>query len=238
MSSQTPTPFKRHSTANKILNALPHDVMARLQPNLEKSSLSLGQVLYRVDDKTDFVYFPDNSMVSVIANTAEGQSAEVGVVGREGIVGLNVFLGVDSTPNELLVQISDGSTRIGVKAARREFVRGGELQKLILRFTHDFMTQISQTALCNRLHTIEERLSRWLLMCRDRSETNDLPLTQEFLSIMLGANRPSITIAAINLQSAGLIKYSRGHIKILNREELEDSSCTCYRKVVEESDRK
>ncbi len=238
MSSQAPTPFKRHSTNNEILNALPDDVIKRLQPDLEKSALALGQVLYRAEDKTDYVYFPDNSMVSVLANTVEGQCAEVGVVGREGVVGLNVFLGVDSTPNELLVQISDGSTRIGVKAARREFARGGELQNLILRFTHDFMTQISQTALCNRLHTIEERLSRWLLLCRDRSASNDLPLTQEFLSIMLGANRPSITIAAINLQSAGLIKYSRGHIKIINREELEEFSCDCYRKVKEEYGRK
>jgi len=234
MSSQTPTPFKRLSTNNEILNALPDDVIERLLPDLEKSALARGQLLYRAEDKTDYVYFPDNSMVSVIANTAEGQVAEVGVVGREGVVGLNIFLGVDSTPNELLVQISDSSTRVGVEAARREFARGGEL----LRFTHDFMTQISQTALCNRLHTIEERLSRWLLMCRDRSESDDLPLTQEFLSIMLGANRPSITIAAINLQSAGLIKYSRGHIKILNREELKEFSCDCYRKVVQEYARK
>ncbi len=236
-SRQTPS-FGRPSTNNQILNALSDDVIERLLPDMEEAPLKLGQVLYRAEESVNHVYFPSNSMVCVVANTAEGQTSEVGVIGREGVVGLNVFLGVDTTANDLLVQSADSSTRVGVEAIRREFARGGEMQNLILRFTHDFVTQISQTALCNRLHSIEERLSRWLLMCRDRSGTNDLPLTQEFLSIMLGANRPSITLAAINLQSAGLIKYSRGHIKILNREELEEFSCDCYRKVVEEYGRK
>jgi CRP-like cAMP-binding protein len=176
-------------------------------------------------------------MVSVIATTSDGQCAEVGVIGREGIVGVDVLLGVDSTSNESTIQLSDGALRIKTEAVRKEFNKGGAFQKLSLLYIHALMMQISQTALCNRLHTIEQRLARWLLMCHDRSAADELTLTQEFLSIMLGVNRPTVTTSALVLQGGGFIKYTRGKITVLDREGLEDFACDCYDVVRPEYDR-
>jgi len=223
----------RPQTNNRILDALPDEDYFRLEPLLENIKLPLSQVLYKSDEIIKYVYFPINAMASVVAMTFDGECAEVGVIGREGMVGIDVLLGVDSSTKEVLIQLSDGAFRIKTEEIRKEFKKAGALHDLTLRFVHCFIEQISQTALCNRLHSLEERLARWLLMCHDRAENDDLSLTQEFLSIMLGTNRPSVTIAAINLQSAGFIKYSRGKIAVIDREGLEDFSCACYRTVQE-----
>ncbi len=176
-------------------------------------------------------------MVSVVAMTADGQCVESGVIGREGMAGINVLMGVDSMPNENIIVLADGALRLSTATIRREFKRGGALQDLLLRFMHALMIQIGQTTLCNRLHSTDVRLSRWLLLCHDRSETNELKLTQEFLSIMLGSQRASVAMSAIALQSAGFIKYSRGNITITDREGLEDFTCACYQAVKQEYDR-
>jgi len=225
------------SIKNYILNALPEEDFNRLLSDLTPVNLPHGQILYRPDEPIEYVYFPNNSMVSVVAMTADGQCVESGVIGREGMAGINVLMGVDSMPNENIIVLADGALRMSTAAIRREFKRGGALQDLLLRFMHALMIQIGQTTLCNRLHSTDVRLSRWLLLCHDRSETNELKLTQEFLSIMLGSQRASVTMSAIALQSAGFIKYSRGNITITDREGLEDFTCACYQSVKQEYDR-
>lgn len=227
----------RLSTQNCILNALPKEDFERLLPDLEEVNLALGQVIYRVEEPIEYVYFPNNAVISVIANTAEGQCVEVGVIGREGITGIDVLMGADSTLNENIIQYPDDALRINTAAIKKEFKRAGAFHDLSLRFIRLLMIQISQTALCNRLHTVEERLSRWLLMCHDRAEADELTLTQEFLGYMLGTNRATVTVSAIALQSAGFIKYSRGLITVVDRKGLEDFACDCYKTVKQEYDR-
>ncbi len=228
---------QKSATKNYILNSLPKEDYERLLPDLEQVNLSIGEIIYQAEEPIKHVYFPNNAMISVIANTFSGQSAEVGVIGHEGMVGIDVLLGSDSTMNENIIQLADGALRMETAAVRREFKRAGALHDSILKFTRLLMIQISQTALCNRLHTVEERLARWLLLCQDRSATDELKLTQEFLSIMLGANRATVTLAAITLQDIGYIQYSRGRIVITDREGLEDFSCDCYQTVKQEYDR-
>lgn len=224
-------------TKNFILNALSEEEYERLLPDLEPVQLPLGQRIYRAAEPVEYVYFPNTSMVSVVATTTEGQCAEVGVIGWEGMTGMDVLMGSDSTLNDHLVQHPNGALRVKTAAIRKEFKRGGILHDTLLSFTRLMMIQIAQTALCNRLHMVEERLARWLLLCRDRSGTNKLQLTQEFLAIMLGVNRATVTVSAIALQSAGYIKYRRGHINIIDGEGLEDFSCNCYHTVKREYDR-
>ena len=225
------------SVKNTILNALPQADFERLLPELEKVDLQLGQVIYRPEETIEYVYFPNSAIVSVIATTISGQSAETGVIGSEGMTGIDVLLGSDSTLLENIVQLSNSALRMKTAAIRREFKRGEALQNSLLRFIRLLLLQISQTALCNRLHMVEERLARWLLLCRDRSVTDELKLTQEFLSIMLGTNRATVTMAAIELQNIGYIKYSRGLITILDRYGLEDFCCDCYQTVKKEYDK-
>jgi CRP-like cAMP-binding protein len=227
----------RLSTKNHILNALPQKDYERLHPNLEAVKLTLGEILYYPNEQIKYVYFPENAMVSIIATTPDGQSAEVGVVGREGVVGIDILMGVDSTSNECMVQLADGALRIKTEIIRKEFKQNGAFHDISLLYIHALMMQISQTALCNRLHSIEQRLSRWLLMCHDRSTSDTLTLTQDFLAVMLGVNRPTVTMTAILLQDGGFIKYSRGKITILDREGLEDFACDCYQVVKPEYDR-
>lgn len=176
-------------------------------------------------------------MVSVVSNSAQGQTVEIGVIGREGMAGIDVLLGVDSTPNESMAQIPDGAFRVKTEIIRREFKRGGALHDLLLRYLHTLMMQISQSAACNRLHTIEERLARWLLMCQDCVELDDLALTQEFLGMMLGVRRAGVTGAALALQGDGYIDYKRGNITITDRQGLEEFGCECYGIVRAEYDR-
>ncbi len=233
----SPQKNSHRSTKNDILNALPDEDYKRLFPNLEQVELPLGKFIYHAEEKIRHVYFPDDAMISVVANTPQGQSVEVGVIGREGAVGLSLLLGVNTSLNDAMVQIADGALRINGEALLKEFMRAGALHTLLLRSLHNYIAQISQTALCNRLHTVEERLGRWLLLCRDRSVGDNLKLTQEFMATMLGAQRASVTIAAITIQSAGYIKYSRGSIKIIDRKGLEDFVCDCYQIVASETKR-
>ena len=227
----------QNSTGNHILNALPPEDFERLLPDLEVMDMPSGKILYHPDEPIDYVYFPDTAMISVVTMTAEGQSVEAGVIGREGVAGFNILMGVDSMPNENIVQLPGSGRRLATATLKREFERGGALQKLALRFIHAVMIQLGQSTLCNRLHSNEERLSRWLLMSHDRATSNELKLTQEFLAIMLGANRATVTLSAIALQSAGYIKYARGQITVTNRCGLEDFTCVCYSAVKREYDR-
>lgn len=238
MLDKTPSPTaEKFSTNNYILNNISEEELNRLIPDFEKVDFELGDVLYRAESNIEYLYFPQHLMISMIATTSEGQSAEIGVIGSEGIVGVNYLLGTKISMTDIIIQIANGAFRINVSAAEKEFKRGGKFQELILHFAHLMMMQIGQTALCNRLHTVEERLARWLLMCRDRSKNDELNLTQEFLGIMLGANRATVTLSAINLQSAGFITYSRGKIIIIDREGLENFCCECYEMVKKEYDR-
>lgn len=222
---------------NHILNALPPENFERLLPDLEAAEMPHGKTLYRPDETITHLYFPETAMVSIVTLTTEGQSVEAGVIGREGITGFNVLMGFDSMPNENIVQLPGAGWRITAAAAKREFKLGGAFHDLCLRFIHAVIQQIGQTALCNRLHSNEERLSRWLLICRDRATSDKLKLTQEFLAIMLGSNRATVTLSAIALQSAGYIKYSRGLITITDRAGLEEFTCDCYQAVKREYDR-
>lgn len=227
----------RIKTKNRILNALPDEDFERLLPDFEPADMPHGKILYRPDEWIDYVYFPDTAIISIVTTTAQGQSVEAGIIGCEGVAGINVLMGADSMPNENIVQLSGGGWRLPTAAAKREFKRGGALQDLSLRFINMLIIQIGQTSLCNRLHSNEERLARWLLMCRDRLESNEIKITQEFLGIMLGANRATVTLSAIALQSSGFIKYARGSITVADRAGLEDFACDCYEAVKRAYDR-
>jgi CRP-like cAMP-binding protein len=175
-----------------------------------------------------YVYFPNSSMISLIAQTASGESVEVGVVGFEGIAGVSCVLGVDRSPYEALVQYPNGAMRMSVRHLRSEFDGGGALHARLLRYVQGLLLQTSQIAACNRLHVVSERLARWLLMSQDRCQCEELPFTQEFLGYMLGTRRASVTEAAVVLQAEGYIQYRRGHIKILDRPGLLEHTCECY----------
>jgi CRP-like cAMP-binding protein len=195
---------------------------------LEHVDLPRGKVLYGANEIISHVYFPDRAMISVVAYTEQGQGAEVSVIGNEGATGLDVILGSDRSSNENITQLADSAYRLRTADLRSEFARGGELHALLLRFVGKLIIQISQTALCNRLHNTEMRLSRWLLMCHDRSTSDAMQLTQEFLALMLGANRTTVTMTASALQNAGFISYKRGTITMIDRKGLEEFTCPCY----------
>lgn len=196
-----------------------------------------AEILYRPGQPIKYLYFPENAMISVIAYTEGGQSAEVGVIGRDGIIGIDALIGTATAANEHITQLPNGALRISLAAAKKEFDRCGAFHDLVLRFVQKYIIQISQTALCNRLHSLEERLSRWILICHDRSETDRLPLTQEFLSVMVGATRASVTRSAIEMQKKGYFSYSRGTITMTNRKGLEAFTCDCYKTVKNASGR-
>jgi CRP-like cAMP-binding protein len=216
------------TTTNRILNALTRAEYERLAVHLEHVNLALGEVLYHPDQPITHVYFPNRGTVSLVSTFEDGASVEVGMVGNEGMFGVCVFLGSISTPLEAIVQLPGDGLRMRANVLRKEFNKGGQLQDLLLRYTQAFITQIAQTAACNRAHPTSWRLVRWLLMCQDRSYSRELDLTQEFIANMLGTRRAGVTEAAGQLQDRGLIKYHRGHITILDREGLEASSCECY----------
>ena len=225
------------SVKNKILNSLPEADFRRLSVHLEPVDLPSGKYLYRALEPITHVYFPNFAVASIVASTSAGRSTEVGIVGGEGAVGLDVLMSVDSSPNECMIQIPGDGWRLPTPALRDEFKLCGNIHSSLLRFVHRLIIQISQTTLCNRLHSIEERLSRWLLMSHDRVSGDQLKLTQEFLAIMLGVNRPSVSISATALQTLGYIRYSRGNIHIINRQALEELTCECYRIVKNEYNR-
>jgi CRP-like cAMP-binding protein len=217
-----------HSAKNQILSALPADAFERLRPHLEHVDLPLSKVLYGVEEKIKHIYFPEAAMVSVVAYTSDGQGSEVAVIGNEGVTGVSALFGDGVSQFENFTQLAGGAHRIELKLIKEEFSRGGALHDNLLRFTGKMLVQTSQIALCNRLHTTDKRLSRWLLMCHDRAGSDVLRLTQEFLSIMLGANRTTVTMTAIALQDSGFISYTRGKITILDRPGMEAFTCDCY----------
>ena len=216
---------------NRLLAALPPEDAARLLPQLAPVSWALGDVLYEPDRLMAYLYFPTTAVVSLIYTMLDGTTAEMGLVGQEGVVGIALFMGGDTTPNRAIVQVAGEAFRLPAPALRTEFQRGGAVQGALLRYTQALITQISQTAVCNRLHAIEQRLCRWLLLTRDRVPTDQVQMTQEFLAHMLGVRREGVTVAAQHLQEAGLIRYTRGHITILDRPGLEATTCECYQVV-------
>lgn len=224
-------------TRNQLLTALPPADLDRLRPNLERVDLALKQVLHLPGAPIEHVYFPDAGMISLITAADENHAVEVGTVGREGFAGTAIVLGADRAPATALVQIPGVAQRLAAGRLRDEMNGTPALRDLVLRYVQALFIQVSQTAVCNRLHTVEERLARWLLMAHDRAETDHLPLTQEFLSIMLGVRRAGVTVAAGTLQNAGLIRYSYGRITVLDRASLEASSCACYGLAKAEFDR-
>ncbi len=222
---------------NRLLRALPAEVLQRLQPALEPVSLPLGQVIYEPDEVLSHVYFPSNSIVSLLYTMENGASAEMGVVGCDGVVGIAVFMGGDTTPNRAVVQSAGEALRLPLHNFRNEFRRVGELHRLLLLYTQALLTQMSQTAVCNRLHSVEQQLCRWLLLSHDRLASDELVMTQELIANMLGVRREGVSVAAHRLQDTGLIRYRRGHITIVDRAGLERAVCECYQVVKTESDR-
>jgi CRP-like cAMP-binding protein len=219
---------------NRLLSALPPDAYERLRPHLEPISFSLGEVVYESGAHMRYVYFPTTSHISLLYTMIDGSTAEMGLVGQEGVVGIALFMGGETTPNRAMVQGGGAAYRMKSAAMLDEFKRGGEFQHLLLRYTQALITQISQTAVCNRLHTVEQRLCRWLLMTHDLAQTDELQMTHEFISNMLGVRREGVTVAAQRLQEMGMISYVRGHIQILDREQLLEHVCECYQVVKDE----
>lgn len=222
---------------NWLLDALPEEDFTLLLDDLQPVSFSLGDVIYESGGHMDHAYFPTTFHASLLYTMIDGATAEMGLVGNEGVLGVALFMGGDTTPNRAVVQGSGQALRLPAKTMQVEFSRGGEFQHLLLRYTQGLLTQISQTAVCNRLHTVEQRLCRWLLMTHDRTGSDELQMTQEFISNMLGVRREGVTHAAQVLQQHGLISYARAHIKILDRLKLEEHVCECYRVVRNEHKR-
>lgn len=213
---------------NQLLAALPNQEYQRLIPNLELVMLSNRQVLYNIGEKIEYVYFPHQALVSFLSLLEDGSTTEVGVIGKDGMAGLPVCWGGNSTNIQAIVQIPGYSMRMKAEQLKIEFDRGGALQRLLLLYTQALFSQVAQTAACNRHHTVEQRLARWLLTAQEHIEADELILTQEFISQMLGTRRSGITVAARNLQQAGIIRYSRGKITVLDREKLKSAACECY----------
>jgi CRP-like cAMP-binding protein len=222
---------------NVLLGSLPPAEYERLLSHLQPVTFSLGQIVYEPGQRIDCCYFPTNSIVSLLYTTEQGTTAEMGLVGNEGVLGVALFLGGESTCSRALVPVAGEAFRLPAKLLQEEFAHPGPLQRLLLRYTQALITQVSQTAVCNRLHSVEQRLCRWLLLCHDRRNRSELLMTQELIANMLGGRRESVTVAAGRLQDAGLIHYCRGHIMILDRDGLESNVCECYRIVEDEFDR-
>ncbi len=224
-------------TSNHILAALPPAEYDRLAPHLEQIEMPLGRILYNADEFIEYGYFPTHAMISLVSQQPDGATVEVGLTGFEGMAPISLVLGVDQSPHQCIVQINDGGVRVRADALRAEFKRGGALHDLLLRYAQSLLQQVSQVAACNRLHSVEERLARWLLMSHDRSVSDELPLTHEFIAQMLGVRRAGVTTAALTLQAEGFIRYTRGRITITDRPGLEDFACPCYRIIKTEFDR-
>jgi CRP-like cAMP-binding protein len=222
---------------NHLLAALPKEASERLVPHLEPITFSLGEVVYESGGQMRYVYFPTTSHISLLYTMIDGSTAEMGLVGKEGVVGIALFMGGETTPNRAMVQGGGEAFRMKSKAMLDEFKRGGEFQHLLLRYTQALITQISQTAVCNRLHSVEQRLCRWLLMTHDLAQSDELQMTHEFISNMLGVRREGVTMAARRLQEMKMISYVRGHISILDRPQLLAHVCECYQVVKDEHSR-
>ncbi len=222
---------------NHLLAALPADEFERLAPHLEPAEMLLGDVLYEPGGQMQHAYFPTTAIVSLHYVTESGASAETAGVGNEGVVGISLFMGGNTTPSSAVVQTAGHAYRLAGRLLKQEFNRAGSMQRLLLRYTQALITQMIQTAACNRHHSVEQQLCRWLLLTLDRMQTNELIMTQELVASMLGVRREGITEAAGKLQQAGFIRYRRGHISVLERSGLETRACECYAVVKKELSR-
>jgi CRP-like cAMP-binding protein len=222
---------------NQLLAALPEAELQRWQPHLEYVEMRLGEVLYESGDTLAHAYFPTTAIVSLLYVSQNGASAEIAVVGHEGILGVSLFMGGGSTPSRAVVQSAGHGFRLKAQLMKDEFDRAGPVLHLLLRYTQALITQMSQTAVCNRHHSLDQQLCRWLLLSLDRLRGNQLDMTQELIGNMLGVRRQGVTESALTLQQAGLIRYSRGHITVLDRRGLEKRCCECYAVVKKEYDR-
>jgi len=231
-----PTQKTLSPTVNRLLATLPKKEYERLLPGLKRITLTFGEVLYEPGDRIKHVYFPNNSIVSLLSALSERSTLEVGMVGNEGMAGLPIFMGVKVSRTRALVQGAGSAMRMTSATVRDEANRLGALHRLLHRYSHSLLTQVSQSATCNRFHSVDARLARWLLMTSDRLGMGEFRLTQEFMSSMLGVRREGVNKAAGALQTEKLIRYSRGVITILNRRGLEANSCECYALIKSESD--
>jgi CRP-like cAMP-binding protein len=225
------------SQQNRLLEALPASEAIRWRSLLEPVEMPLGSVLYEPGAALSHVYFPTTAIVSLLYVMTNGASAEIAVVGNDGVVGISLFMGGESTPSRAVVQSAGNGLRLKAPIMKEEFNRAGPVSHLMLRYTQALMTQMSQTAVCNRHHSLDQQLCRWLLLSLDRLQGNKLVMTQELIANMLGVRREGVTEGASKLQYAGLIQYSRGHITVLDRPGLEKRSCECYAVVKKEYDR-
>ncbi len=222
---------------NRLLTALVAKDYRQLQPCLEQVNLSLGEVIYTAESEIGYVYFPENSVISLLSTLNSGATSEVGLVGREGMVGLTIFLAGTITPDQALVQLSGSAMRMKAEVLKDQLRGGGALQLLLLHYTRAFIALISQSVTCSQHHVLEQRLARWLLMMRDYADSDELTLTQEMIAAMIGSRRAGISLAASALTNENLIRTSRGQITILDREGLERTTCECYRLIKDEFDR-
>jgi len=222
---------------NKLIRALPEETRLRLTANLELVSLPLGQSIYESGDTLSHVYFPTDSIISLLYVMENGSSAEIAIVGNEGMVGIAVFMGGESTPNRAVVQSAGHAYRLKSGILKLEFAKSGAFQQRLLLYTQALMTQMAQTAVCYRHHSLEQQLCRWLLLSFDRLESDQLYMTQELIANMLGVRREGVTDAAGKLQAKGVIRYSRGHITVLDRPKLQQTACECYDAVKREFER-
>ena len=233
----TMIPSSHESKLNQLLAALPNDELKRWLPELKLIELPLGRVLYESGGIEEYVYFPTSAIVSLLYVMENGDSAEIAVVGNDGIVGISLFMGGNSTPSRAVVQSEGRGYRMSAKMIKTEFAKAGPVTHLLLRYIQALITQMSQTAVCNRHHTLDQQLCRWLLMSLDRLKGNVLTMTQSLISNMLGVRREGVTAGALKLQNAGLIRYSRGRITVLDRKGLEERCCECYAVVKREYER-
>lgn len=224
-------------TLNRLLNALPQLDFDRIVPHLESVQLKLGEVLYESGDQMKYAYFPTTAIISLLYVLEDGASAEIAIVGNEGILGISLFMGGQTTPSRAVVQSKGRAYRLRADLLLREFNLGGGTHNLLLRYTQALITQMTQTAVCNRHHSVEQQLCRWLLLSLDRLPDLSLDMTQELIANMLGVRREGVTEAAGKLQREGLIKYCRGHIDVLDRPALERRVCECYQVVKTEFER-
>ena len=230
-------PQPRLPVGNAVLASLSQQAYDNILPNLEEVALPLGEILYRPDDLIDYIYFPTTGMISLVSITAEGGTIEVGMAGKDGIIGLPLFLGAARSPFLITVQISGEALRMKADLFKVESARQGSMHRAMLRYAYVMLTQLTQSVVCNRFHSLDERFCRWLLMAQDCAGMDSFALTQEFISQMLGVRRSGVTVAAGLLQEKGLIKYTRGHITILDRPGIEENSCECYQIVKEQTHR-
>jgi CRP-like cAMP-binding protein len=237
MTDATATQPRHLPEHNHLLAALTTDEGARVFPHLRLVSMPLGKVLYESGDALEYVYFPTDSIVSLLYVLESGASAEISVVGNEGLIGIALFMGGGTTPSRAIVQSAGHAYRLPGQWLKDEFHRNGGLQLLLLRYTQALITQMAQTAVCNRHHSVDQQLCRWLLLSLDRLKSNRLVMTQELIANMLGVRREGVTDAAGKLQKLGAIKYSRGQITVLDRPQLEQLCCECYAVVKRETDR-